>query len=107
MKWHNWQKRHLWRNGPPDGRARKATVRAMSEVLLCRISKEAIRPILLNRQAILKEMSEKMAENQMENEKILADADTKNQQKEGVANRLLNLMRNFLYEDAPETTKKV
>lgn len=90
------------------GEPRKATVRAIDDVLLCRISKETIKPILLARPEILEELSEKLAERQMENQRKSAEhsIELESKQKHTITNKLLSLMKNFFKEEE-ETKGKI
>lgn len=91
------------------GEARKATVRAMTDVLLCEISKDLIKPILEKRQGILQDMSNKLAEREMANlrksKEYATEAEAK--EKDTVARRLLDLMKNFFKDDEPDADKSV
>ncbi|MDX2302612.1 MAG: mechanosensitive ion channel family protein [Microscillaceae bacterium] len=86
------------------GEPRKATVRATSDVLLLKISKEAIRPILQNRQGILEELSQALAERELENEKKSAayNHEIEKNKKKSIADKLYGLMVNFFKEEDEE-----
>ncbi|MEO1652816.1 MAG: mechanosensitive ion channel family protein [Bacteroidota bacterium] len=87
------------------GKPRSATVRALNEVLVCKISKEDIQPILAKRRAILEELSHMLAEKEVQNRQLSEEHATEaaNREKATVANRLLGLMVNFFKEDEKET----
>lgn len=79
------------------GEERKATVRATTDVLLCEISKSIIKPLLDNRQEILQDLSRKLAEREIQNlrkSQEYAEEQTE-KEKDTVARRLLDLMKNF------------
>jgi small-conductance mechanosensitive channel/CRP-like cAMP-binding protein len=88
------------------GEPRKATVRALNEVLLLRISKDALKPILMNRPQILEILSDRLAERQLSNEQLSAEYEheTESKKKKGVKDKLLDLMRNFFKEDEESAT---
>lgn len=79
------------------GEERKATVRATTDVLLCEVSKEIIKPLLENRQNILNQMSKILAKREIENIKKSREyaKEVEEKEKDTVANRLLDLMKNF------------
>lgn len=79
------------------GEERKATVRATTDVLLCEVSKDIIKPLLENRQNILNQMSKILAKREIENIKKSREyaKEVEEKEKDTVANRLLDLMKNF------------
>lgn len=82
------------------GEPRGATVRAKTEVLLCRISKEIIQPILNKRPEVMQTLSEMIAKKQMENDKTLGDKDKSNldDHHQSLTKKLFSLMQKFLSE---------
>ncbi len=82
------------------GEARGATVVAETEVLLLRVSKEAIQPILANRPKIMEELSDKIAERQLDAQKKVAGFSQKDMDKEKntLSKKLFGLMSNFFKE---------
>ena len=83
------------------GEPRKATVRATSDVLLLKISKQAIRPILYKRKGILEELSQELAEREMENQKKKEayEHEAEQNKKKSTADKLYGLMVNFFKEE--------
>lgn len=83
--------------GAPVG----ATVRALNDVLILKISKETLLPIIYRERSILKELSQRLAERELENERKKAefDSEQENQQKESSAKKFYALMNKFLYDD--------
>lgn len=79
------------------GEERKATVRALTDVLLCEITRDLIKPLLDNRQNILKEMSKILAKREIENIQKSKEyaKEVAEKEKDTVARRLLDLMKNF------------
>lgn len=89
------------------GEERKASVRALNEVLLCKISKSSIKPILDARPEVLEALSDLLAERVIEMEQASKDKKGKQKSpKQGVAKKLLGLMRNFFTEEGEEEEKK-
>ncbi len=84
------------------GEERKATVRALTDVLLCEVSKHIIKPLLENRQEILQDLSRKLAEREIQNlRKSQAYAKEQDEkEKDTVARRLLDLMKNFFKNES-------
>jgi CRP-like cAMP-binding protein len=90
------------------GEPRGATVRALDEVLVCKITKEVMREILSKRPEILELLSEKLAEKQLSNQKFIdkhALESEEAKKKKGVKNKLLDLMSNFFKEEQEEVAK--
>ncbi|EAY26877.1 mechanosensitive ion channel family protein [Microscilla marina] len=83
------------------GEERKATVRALTDVLLCEISKDIIKPLLDDRQNILSQMSKILAKREIENIKKSREyaQEVEEKEKDTVARRLLDLMKNFFKND--------
>lgn len=83
------------------GEARTATIRAKTETLVCKISKEIISPILSKRQSILEGLSQELAKKQVEIEQKKQkydDAMAKNKQ-QNTAKKIFSLMKDFFKED--------
>ncbi len=82
------------------GEPRGATVKANTEVLLCRISKEIIQPILNKRPEVMQPLSEMIARKQMENDKTLGSASEANLEDhhQSLTKKLFSLMQKFLSE---------
>ncbi len=80
------------------GEPRGASVKANTEVLLCRISKEIIQPVLTNRPEVMQTLSEMIAKKQMENDKTLGDKDKANldAHQQSLTKKLYSLMQRFL-----------
>ena len=86
------------------GEERKATVRALTDVLLCEISRPIIKPLLDDRQEILQDLSRKLAEREIENLKKSQEyaEEQAEKEKDTVARRLLDLMKNFFKNENVE-----
>jgi small-conductance mechanosensitive channel len=82
------------------GEARGATVVAESEVLLLKVSKDAIQPILAERPKIMEELSIKIAERQLDTQQELAGLSQKDMENErnSISKKLYGLMSNFFKE---------
>jgi CRP-like cAMP-binding protein len=99
----------LGENSFLTGEPRSATVRSLGESLLCRISKNVLKPILLNRPEIMEDLSQMLAQRELENERKSKEFDEKTmvQKKESSAKKFLDLIKGFFKEDEEEIVSKV
>lgn len=90
------------------GEPRSATVRAITDVLVLKISKEVISPILRNREEILEQLSKELAIKQIEIEKKSDSYNDHlaNSRQRSLADRLNNQMRRFLGVDDNDNSSK-
>jgi CRP-like cAMP-binding protein len=91
------------------GAPRTATVRATSETLLCRISKNALQPIIARRPDVITHLSEMLAERETKNIQASSEysEDQKAKERHSAKEKLLGLMKNlFKTEEELEAESK-
>ncbi len=83
------------------GEPRTATIRAREDVLVCKISKASIHPMLRSKPAVLKELSHKLAVRQMEIQQKEEDYAEKLAKKheDGLADKFLQRISDFFQVD--------
>jgi CRP-like cAMP-binding protein len=84
------------------GAPRTATVRATSETLLCRISKNALHPIIARRPDVIMQLSEMLAERETKNIQASSEysEDQKAKERHSAKEKLLGLMKNLFKTEA-------
>jgi len=94
------------------GAARTATIRATNDVLICKISKEALQPLIANNPSIIEQLGEVLAERETTNSKAFKQysEEQKAREKQGAKEKLVSLMSDFFKQtdddddDAPTKT---
>lgn len=84
------------------GQPRGATVRSIKETLVCKISRESLKPILSNRPEIMEVLSEALAEKEAQNELAsnkYKDDMSKRASKQSAKQRFLSSIKNFFSDD--------
>jgi CRP-like cAMP-binding protein len=86
------------------GAPRTATVRATSETLLCRISKNAIQPIIARRPDVIMHLSEMLAERETKNIQASSEysEDQKAKERHSAKEKLFGLMKDLFKTEAEE-----
>ncbi len=84
------------------GQPRGATVRASKEALVCKISRESLKPLLISRPQIMEELSEILAEKELQNEQAsnkYKDDMSKRASKLNAKQRFLGSIKKFFSEE--------
>jgi small-conductance mechanosensitive channel/CRP-like cAMP-binding protein len=91
------------------GQPRGATVRSVGETIICKISAECLKPILMNRPEIMEDLSDALAERELQNEKFSekyrSDMERRNAKKSVKQNFFYSIKKFFSEEDKNNANK--